>query len=89
MELTKQERKFAEISVRRSQNLLFRYSQPIGWLGVILFGLGILKLLPLPEWCHKLFLEGGFFIIVISTLTFSMTIIGKLYEHIQAQERKM
>lgn len=88
MELTEQERKFAEFSAKRHQNLLYRKSQLIGWFGVALFGLGLLKLLPVSVSTQKLFLRAGFFLIVMSTILFAMTIIGKLYIRNQELDRK-
>ncbi len=86
MELTKQERKFAELSAKRHRNILYRNSQSIGWFGSILFGLGLLKILPLPISYNKLLLQIGFFIMILSTLGFAMTVIGKLYVRIQELE---
>jgi hypothetical protein len=89
MVLTKQERKFAELSSKRYSSLLYRNSQSIGWFGVILFALGLWHVFPLPAWLNKLFFEIGFFIIVLSFLTFAMTVIGKLYVHIQELEQNV
>ncbi len=88
MELTKQERKFAELSARRYRSLLYRKSQLIGWLGAILFGLGLLRLLPVSASIQRLLLQGGFILMVISTIMFAMTIIGKLYVRNQEIDRK-
>jgi hypothetical protein len=87
MELTKQERKFAELSAKRYRGLLYRNSQLIGWVGVVLFGLGLLRILPVSASVQKLLLQGGFFLIVMSTIMFSMTIIGKLYTRNQELDR--
>ena len=86
MELSKQERKFAELSAKRHRNILYRNSQSIGWFGAILFGLGLLKILPLPISYNKLLLQVGFFIMFLSTLAFAMTVAGKLYIRIQELE---
>jgi len=60
MELTKQERKLAELSAKKYHNLLYRKSQFIGWIGAVLFGLGLLRILPAPDWGHKLLLPVDF-----------------------------
>lgn len=88
MDLTKQERKFAELSAKRYHSLLHRKSQLIGWLGVAFFGLGLLQLFPVSVSTQKLFLRAGFILIVMSILLFAMTIIGKLYIRNQELEQK-
>jgi hypothetical protein len=44
LELTKSERKLAEVSVKRYRGLLFRKAPLLGWIGVVLFLLGILRI---------------------------------------------
>lgn len=88
MELTKQERKFAEISAKKYHRLLYRKNQVIGWLGVILFSLGLLRLFSLPAWCHHLLATIGFTMLMWSMLALAMTVTGKLYEHVQRTEAK-
>jgi hypothetical protein len=87
MELTEQERKFAEFSAKRHQSLLNRKSQLIGWIGVVLFGLGVLHFLPVSVSTQKLFLRAGFILVVMSLILFAMTIIGKLYIRNQELDR--
>lgn len=82
VELTKQERKFAEISAKK-----YRNSQRIGWFGVILFTIGLLRIPPLPPWSHKLLVQIGFFTVLSSAFTFAMTVAGKLYLHIKVLEK--
>jgi hypothetical protein len=81
MDLTKQERKFAELSARRYNRFFYRKSQLFGWVGVVLFTFGLMRLfqLPGPAWLSRLFLLAGFSLIILSSLAFAMTIIGKLY----------
>ncbi len=88
MDLTKQERKFAEVSAKRYRSLLYRKNQLIGWIGVVLFGLGLLRILPVSSSIQHLLLQSGFFLIVIGTIMFAMTIIGKLYLRNRELERK-
>ncbi|MCK9420358.1 MAG: hypothetical protein M0R70_13355 [Nitrospirae bacterium] len=88
MELTEQERKFAEFSAKRYHSLLNQKSQLIGWIGVALFGLGVLQLIPMSVSTQKLFLRAGFILIVMSIILFAMTIIGKLYIRNQELNRK-
>ncbi len=88
MELTKQELKFAEVSAKRYRSLPYRKSQLIGWIGVVLFCLGLLRILPLTTSIQHLLLRGGFFLIVIGTIMFAMTIIGKLYLRNRELKRK-
>jgi DNA-directed RNA polymerase subunit RPC12/RpoP len=86
MELTKQERKFAEISAKKYRRFFYRNSQRIGWFGVILFTIGLLRIPPLPPWSHNLLVQIGTLLTVSSTFTFAMTVAGKLYLHIKALE---
>lgn len=83
MELTKHERKLAELAAKKYHRLLYRKSQLIGWLGVVIFSIGLLRIFPLPEFYHGLFLWAGFAILIWSTFALAMTVIGKLYDHIQ------
>jgi uncharacterized membrane protein len=88
MELTEQERKFAEFAAKRHHSLLHRKSQLIGWIGIVFFGLSVLHLFPLSVSTQKLFLRVGFILIVTSIILFAMTIIGKLHIRNQELERK-
>jgi hypothetical protein len=46
VELSKHERKFAEISAKKYNRFFYRHSLKIGWIGAILFSLGILLRYP-------------------------------------------
>jgi hypothetical protein len=59
MELSKRERRFAEISVKRYHGLLCRTSHLWEWVGTILFSMGLLRILTRLEWNHYL-LRAGF-----------------------------
>ena len=87
VELTKQERKFAEISAKKHRRFFYRNSQRIGWFGVILFMLGLFHVPPLPTWSHKLLVDVGTFLTVSSTFTFVMSVVGKLYINLKALEK--
>jgi len=81
MNLSKQERKFAELSARIYHRFFYRKSELFGWMGVALFTFGLLRRfsLPGPAWLYRFFLLAGFSLIVLSSLAFTLTIIGKLY----------
>ncbi len=87
VELTKQERKFAEISAKKYHRFFYRNSIKIGWIGAILFSLGLLRIPPLPPWGHTMLVQIGFFISISSTVTFAMTVAGKLYINLKAIEK--
>jgi hypothetical protein len=86
-ELTKQERKFAEISAKKYHRFFYRNSIKIGWIGAILFSLGLLRIPPLPPWGHTILVQFGFFTLISSTVTFAMTVAGKLYINLKAIEK--
>lgn len=87
VELTKQERKFAEISAKKCHRFFYRNSQRIGWVGVILFMIGLFRIPPLPPRSHKLLVDVGTFMTVSSMFTFAMTVAGKLYINLKALEK--
>lgn len=87
VELTKQEQKFAEISAKKYRRFFYRNSQRIGWFGVVLFTIGLLRIPPLPPWSHKLLVPIGFFTVLSSSYTFAMRVAGKLYLHNKALEK--
>ena len=88
MELTKQELKFAKLSAKRYHWLLFRKNQLIGWIGVMVFGLGLTRILPLPAWCNHLLSSIGFILLMLSLFAFAMTVMGKLYDQVQILEQR-
>ncbi len=88
MELTKYELKLAEISIKKYRRFLYRKSQLIGWFGVGFFSLGLLRILPLSPLSNRILLDMGFLILMWSFIATAMTIIGKLYEHVQKLEAR-
>ncbi len=88
MELTKYEQKLAEISIRKYRHFLYKKSQLIGWLGAGLFSLGLLQILPLSPLNNRFLVDIGFVILMWSVFATAMTVIGKLYEHVQSLEAK-
>jgi DNA-directed RNA polymerase subunit RPC12/RpoP len=87
VELSKYERKFAEISAKKYNRFLYRHSLKIGWIGAILFSLGILHIPPLSSWGHTILVQIGFFTLISSTVTFAMTVAGKLYINLKVLEK--
>jgi ribosomal protein L40E len=87
VELSKHERKFAEVSAKKYHRFFYRNSIKIGWIGAFLFSLGILHIPPLPPWGHTLLVQIGFFTLMSSTITFAMTVAGKLYINLKAFEK--
>jgi DNA-directed RNA polymerase subunit RPC12/RpoP len=87
VELTKREQKFAEISAKKHNRFFYRNILIIGWIGAILFMIGILRIPPLPSWSHTLLVQLGFFITLSSSVTFAMTVAGKLYINLKTLER--
>jgi hypothetical protein len=93
MELTNQERKLIERSAIKYQSTFYRRSQLLGWIGVALFGIGLMRSVSLsasllPAWCSSLFLWAGFTIIFWSQYALAVTVIGKLYAQVQGLERQ-
>jgi len=89
MELTKQERKLAEISLKKYKSLIYRKSGLIGWFGVVLFSLGVLPIFSWAKWIDSLVLAAGFTMIMWSALGLAMTVIGKLYKRVQELEDQL
>ena len=89
MELTKQELEFVKLSANRYHWLLFRKNQLIGWIGVVFFGLGLTRILPLPAWCNHLLSSIGFILLMLSLIAFAMSVIGKLYGQVQILEQRL
>jgi hypothetical protein len=87
VELSKHERKFAEVSAKKYHRFFYRNSIKIGWIGALLFSLGILHIPQLPSWGHTLLVQIGFFTLMSSTVTFAMTVAGKLYINLKALEK--
>lgn len=87
VELTKQERKFAEISAKKYNRFFYRNSIKIGWIGAFLFSLGILHIPSLPSWGHTILVQIGFFTLMSSTVTFAMSVAGKLYINLKVLEK--
>lgn len=79
MELTPREKKIAIRCATQYKRLLFRNGKIIGWVGVILFGLGIVPMVP-SEWPKTLSLYIGILLITHSVFSDFITVIGKLYE---------
>jgi DNA-directed RNA polymerase subunit RPC12/RpoP len=89
VELTKQERKFAEISAKKYHRFFYRNGQRIGWFGLILFMLGLFRIPPLSPWSHKLLVDVGTVMTASSVFTFAMTVVGKLYVNLKALEKNV
>ncbi len=88
MELTKYELKLAEISIKKYRRFLYRKSQLIGWFGAGFFILGLLRILPLSPLSNRILVDIGFVVLMWSIIATAMTVIGKLYEHVQNLEAK-
>jgi len=88
MELTTYELKLAEISVKKYRRFLYRKSQMIGWCGLGFFFLGLLRILPLSPLINQILVDIGFVVLIWSFMATAMTVIGKLYEHVQNLEAK-
>ena len=80
MELTKRERKLAEVAARNYHHLFYRKSETIGWIGVPIFALGVLPLFSWPEWLYILLSTVGFVLVTSSCFGIVMSALGKLYE---------
>jgi hypothetical protein len=88
MELTIKEEKIAKRCAAKYNSFIFRKGKMIGWTGVVLFGLGILPLIPLPEWLKTLFFSIGGLMIIHGVLSDFIIVIGKLYNLSEKVESK-
>ncbi len=88
MELTSREEKIAKRCAAKHNKFIFRSGKIICWTGVVLFGLGILPFIPLPEWLKTLSFSVGFLMIICGILSDFITIIGKLYNRNREIENK-
>jgi len=79
MELTSREEKIAKRCAAKQDSFIIRNGKIIVWVGVVLFTLGILPLIPLPQWIKTLFLDIGMFMIIYGIFSDFIIIIGKLY----------
>ena len=87
MELTKQERKLAEVAAKNYHHLFYRKSETIGWIGVPIFALGVLPLFSWPSWLDILLSTAGFALIISSCFGVAMSALGKLYEKTNGLDR--
>lgn len=88
IDLTKQERKFAEISAKKYHRFLYRKKNVIASVGLVIFLLGLWRILPLPMWFHHLLTSIGFIMFLWYMLAHAMTVTGKLYKKVQKLESK-
>jgi Co/Zn/Cd efflux system component len=86
MELTKEEKRLAERSLKKHKGFLCRKSGILGWIGVVLFAVGILPIFSLAEWIDDLLVSAGFVLLILSLISLCMRVIGKLYARIQELE---
>ena len=80
MELTRQERKLAEVAAKNYHRFFYRKSETIGWIGVPIFALGILPFFSLPRWLDITCTTVGSFMIILSCFGVVMSALGKLYK---------
>ena len=86
LELTKEERRFAEASAKSCHQFICRRHALIGWFGVALFALGF-PVVNLPEWAQRVLGDSGYALLMLSALGLAMSATGKLYEHLQRIEQ--
>ena len=82
MELTKQERRLAEVAAKNYHRLFYRRSEIIGWIGVPIFALGILPFFSWPRWLDISFTTVGFCMVVLGCVGTLMSALGKIYERL-------
>ena len=93
MELTNQERKLIERSTKKYQSTLYRKGPFLGWIGVVLFSVGLMRTFSwadvlLSAWSYHLFLWTGFSIIIWSQYALAVSVIGKLSDQINRLQRQ-
>ena len=86
MQLTKQERRLAEAAAKNYHRFFYRRSELIGWLGVPIFGLGVLPFFSWPSWLDVSFLTVGCILLVCSAVGITMSALGKVYQRLQDVE---
>ena len=86
MELTSREEKIAKRCAAKYNSFIIRNGKIICWIGVVLFGLGILPFIPLPEWLMTLFLFIGTPMIIYGVFSDFIIVIGKLYNRNKEKE---
>ena len=75
--LTNREEKIAKRWAAKQNSFITRKGKIISWVGVILFALGILPLLSLPQWIKTLFFGIGLFMIIFGIFPNFIIVIGK------------
>lgn len=89
MELTKQERKLVDRSLKKYRKFFCQKSGYIGWFGVVLFLLGILPIFSWADWIDDLVKTAGVTMVILSVFGFAMTVIGKLYQRVKELEDQL
>ncbi len=89
MELTKQERRLAEVAAKKHQRFFCRRNKLFQWLGVPLFILGLFPIPLWPEWFRKLLLETGFILLMLGLFAQFMSMVGKLYDRVRKLELQL
>jgi len=88
MGLTTREEKIARRCAAKYNSFLIRKGKVLCWIGVVLFGLGILPFVTLPEWLKTVFSTIGALMIIYSILSDFIIVIGKLYEQRKESENQ-
>ena len=88
MELTTREEKIAKRCAAKYNVFIIRNGKIIGWVGVVLFGLGILHLIPFSEWLNIFSFSIGTLMIIYGVFSDFIIVIGKLYNRNKEIESK-
>jgi len=88
MELTKQERRLAEVAAKHYHHMFYRKSELIGWLGLPICLLGILPFF-WPRWLAVSFLTVGCVMLVCGAFGSAMSALGKVYQRLQKIELRL
>jgi hypothetical protein len=85
VDLTKDEQRFAEASVKQRHQVVCRHRSGIFWVGLVFVLLGY-PIVSLPDWVHSILRDVGFFLLVLAGMGLTMSTTGKLYEYAQRLE---
>ena len=89
MEFTKQEEQLYQYLCKKYQRLYFRKYNVIGWIGVVLFAMGMFHIIPPDKALHKVLGNTSQWLIVISFVGMLVTVIGKLHIRVQELEKQL
>jgi hypothetical protein len=89
VELTKRERRLAEVSVKRYHTLLYRKAPLFEWVGCVLIFMSFLRFFPWLELYRQALSTVGFVVLLAGNYVGLMGLVGKLYEEILRKEESV